>query len=155
MFGVDETLECIQDISLKGGQGEPLCLGWKTSKFFVGAGVYLKDDGYVLKVPNANSYYPLPYPAELKAFQAQGLMPDPLPHYTLPVWEYLFGYSLWIIVAFVVGAGSFKHLAERRRYKRDAQIPVSLGPPTITTEGDQFIAQTVSPMLKPGEQVQH
>lgn len=155
MFGVDETLECIQDVALKGGSGESLCLAWKTSKFFFGAGVYLKDDGYVLKVPGGNSYYPLPDPAELKAFQAQGLMPDPLPPYTLPVWEYLFGYSLWLVIAFVVGATQVKKLAQRRRYRRDEEHPVSLGPPTLTTEGDRFIAQTVSPLLRPGEQVQH
>lgn len=155
MFGVDETLECIQDVSLKGGSGEPLCLAWKTSKYFFGAGVYLKDDGYVLKVPGGTSYYPLPDPGELKAFQAQGLMPDPLPHYSLPIWEYLFGYSLWLVIAFVVGVTQVKRYAERRRYRRDEQLPVSLGPPTIATDGDRFIAQTVSPLLRPGEQVQH
>jgi hypothetical protein len=156
MFGKDETLTCVQDIALKGASDEPLCLAFKTSKYFVGAGVYLKDDGYVLRSTTAkDTYYPMPEGAELKAFQAQGLMPDPLPPYSVPAVEYLFGYSLWLVVGLVIGFERFKTIRTRKRQAKDAATPVSFGPPTISTEGDRFIAQTVGPLLRPGEQVQH
>lgn len=156
MFGKDETLTCIQPVTLKGADGEPLCLAFKTSKYFVGAGVYLKDDGYALKVTSKkDTFYPMPDAAELKAFQAQGLVPDPLPPYSVPFIEYLFGYSLWIIVAGVIVFERLKSAQTKKRKARDAAIPVSFGPPKQETEGDKFIAQTVGPMLRPGEQVQH
>lgn len=155
MFGVDETVECVQSIGLKGASGEPLCLAWKNSKYFFGGGAYLKDQGYVLKIAASNSYYPLPEPAELKDFQARGLVPDPLPAYSMPVQEYLIGYSLWIVIALVVGGMKVKGLATSRRYRRDAEIPLSLGPPGLATEGDHFIAQAVKPLLRDGEKVQH
>lgn len=156
MFGKDETLTCIQPVTLKGADGESLCLAFKTSKYFVGAGVYLKDDGYVLKATSQKDlYYPMPAPEELKAFQAQGLVPDPLPAYSVPVVEYLFGYSLWIVIAGVVAFERLKSARTKKRKARDAAIPVSFGPPKLQTDGDRFIAQTVAPMLRPGEQVQH
>jgi hypothetical protein len=155
MFGRDESIECIQPVDLKGATGEPLCLAWKTSKYFVGAGVYLSDEGYVLKVTAGGSYYPLPAPAELKAFQAQGLLPDPLPSYSLPALEYVFGYSLWLVIAFAVAASQVNRYAAKRRYRSYASVPVSLGPPVIATEGDHFIAQAVKPLLREGERVQH
>jgi len=156
MFGKDETLTCVQPVTLKGANDEALCLAYKTSKYFVGAGVYLKDDGYVLKsMASPDTYYQVPEGAELKAFQADGLMPDPLPPYSVPFVEYLFGYSLWILVALVIGFERFKKARTKKRQAEDAATPVSLGPPTITTDGDRFIADTVRPMLRPGEQVQH
>jgi hypothetical protein len=156
MFGKDETLTCVQDIGLKGANDEPLCLAFKTSKYFVGAGVYLKDDGYVLRSLTAkDTFYPMPDAAELKAFQARGLVPDPLPPYSIPVAEYLFGYSLWIVIAVVIGFERIKKAQTRKRQAKDAATAVSFGPPTISTEGDRFIAQTVGPLLQPGEQVQH
>lgn len=156
MFGKDETIACIQPITLKGAEGEGLCLAYKTSKYFVFAGVYLKDDGYVLGVASKkDTFYPLPEAGELKDFQARGLMPDPLPGYSIPVPEYLFGYSLWIVIAFVAAFGWLKSVNTKRRKARDAAIPVGFGPPTVTTDGDRFIADQVRPMLRPGEQVQH
>ena len=155
LFGADETLECIQPIELKGAAGEPLCLAWKTTKYFFGGGVYLRDDGYALKVTSGSSYYPVPEGAELKDFQARGLVTAPLPGYTLPVEEYLIGYSLWIIILAFVGFVQAKNFATRRRYRREAAIPLSLGPPVVATEGDTFIEHSVRGLLAPGEKVQH
>ncbi|MEW5741516.1 MAG: hypothetical protein AB1938_21530 [Myxococcota bacterium] len=156
LFGKDEKIECIQPIDLKGADGEDLCLAYKTSKYFVFAGVYMKDDGYVLGVPKVKgTYYPLPEATELQGFQARGLVPSPLPGYSIPIPEYLFGYSLWLVIALVAGFGWLKSARTKRRKARDAAIPVSLGPPTIATDGDRFISDTVRPLLRPGEQVQH
>src|SRR5580693_2157252 len=103
MFGADESIECITSVTLKGAKGEPLCLAFKTTKVFVGGGVYLKDDGYVLMIVKEHgSYYPMPAADEVESFQAQGLLPSPLPHYKVPIIEYLFGYSLWIVIVFAI-----------------------------------------------------
>ena len=61
MFGWDDKITCIQGVGVKGQDNEPLCLAYKTSKLFVGAGVYLKDEGYVLGDPaQQDRFYPWP-----------------------------------------------------------------------------------------------
>ncbi len=156
MFGWDDTISCIEPVGVKGEHDEPLCLAYKTSKLFVGAGVYLKDDGYVLGDPaQKGTYYPWPDEPQLTKWQSAGLIPDPLPGYSIPIAEYAFAYSLWIIVAVMVAWALVKNALTRRRQQRDALIPVSFGPPVVVTEGDRFIAETVKGMLQPLEQVQH
>src|SRR3990167_7926762 len=99
MFGWDDKIECIQSVGLKGENGEALCLAYKTSKLFVGGGVYLKNEGYVLGDPaQRDRYYPWPEAKQVKGWQSSGLLPDPLPGYSIPAIEYGVAYSLWIIV---------------------------------------------------------
>ena len=98
LFGLKETLHCIQDVTLKGRNGEELCLAYKTSGYFFFAGVYLSDDGYVLKVKRADLYYPLTE-SNLKEYRAAGYLPAQLPPYKVAIGDYLFGYSLWILLA--------------------------------------------------------
>ena len=155
MFGWDEQIECIQPIGVKGHDGEALCLAYKTSKLFVGAGVYLRDDGYVLGVVSKHgSFYPLPDGAKVKAWQAEGMLPDPLPGYSVPFIEYAFGYSLWIVLAGVVAWALVQRALTKRRHASYATTPVSLGPPQLETDGDRFITSTASAMMHPGEQLQ-
>jgi hypothetical protein len=156
MFGVDESITCIQPVTLKGANDEQLCLAFKTSKIFFGAGVYLRDDGYVLKPVNEyKSYYHMPGADKVARFQQEGLLPSPLPLYKIPVLDYLFGYSLWIVIALAIVFSVLKGRATKRRRARDAATPVSLGPPVHKTPGDEFIASEVKPLLAPGEAVQH
>lgn len=156
MFGWDDKIECIQSVGVKGQDDEPLCLAYKTSKLFVGAGVYLKDEGYVLGDPaQRDRFYPWPEAAQVKSWQSAGLLPDPLPAYSIPAIEYAFAYSLWIIIAVMAGWAVLQRVLTRRRQARDALVPISYGPPKVETEGDKFISQTVAAMLQPGETVQH
>src|SRR4051812_13739050 len=97
-FGKDETLVCLRDVDFKASDGAQLCLGHKFTKTFFVAGLYLKDDGYVLKVRSSDTYYPLD-DAKVRALQAEGAIPTPLPAYSIPLIEYAFGYSLWLIIA--------------------------------------------------------
>lgn len=129
MFGPDESITCIEDVALKGGNGEPLCLAYKRTIVFVFAGVYVKDDGYVLKPKaEARTYYPMPTATELDGFQAAGLLPRPLPPYSLSAWDYLFGYSLWIVIAGVVAVELVKKLVRGNRPALSAAGPEP--PPT-------------------------
>jgi len=107
-FGIQEQIHCIHDVSLKGSKGEDLCLGYKTSSYWIGAGIYLSDDGYVLKIKGDNSYYSFPPTDKVEALQKQELLPEPLPDYSIPFYEYAFGYSLWIVLLGVAVYTLFK-----------------------------------------------
>lgn len=156
MFGWDETIECIEPIGVKGANDEPLCLAHKHGKLFVVAGVWVRDDGYVLGNPaNSKEFYHWPEAAQLSEWQSAGLIPKQLPGYSISAIDYAFGYSLWIIIAGLVALALVKRQLTKRRQARDAMIPVTYGPPEIVTDGDRWIHDTVAPMLASGEQVQH
>jgi hypothetical protein len=80
MFGNDETIHFIQDVTATGAQGEKLYLVYKITKTFLFAGIWLQDDGYVLGVKGeGRRYYTMPKDDELKRLQAGGFLPNPLP----------------------------------------------------------------------------
>jgi hypothetical protein len=112
-FGAKEEIDAIQNI-----EGTDYKLSHKYTLYFFIAGVWVSDDGYVLQKKDAfNTYYPLSAD-EVKNFQAQGKLPSPLPKYSIPLLQYLFGYSLWIIVAFVAGGPFLRHLSRRLMGRR-------------------------------------
>jgi hypothetical protein len=155
LFGNDETLTCIQHVEVKGPKDEPLCLAYKTTKVFFGAGIYLKDDGYVLRIENdAKHYFPLTAD-QTEKLQAASLLPNPLPPYTIPFIEYAFGYSLWIVIVVVAAWSAIAYLRRKRREAEDAATPTSFGPPTLATPVDRFVDEQVRPLLEVGEAVQH
>ena len=116
MFGEQEEIRKISDVSLKGGEAEGLFLGYKTRGLFILAGVYVTDGGYVLGVTGDESkYYSFPTGDELREFQASGMLPKELPKYSLSPWDYIVGYSLWLIAL----AGLLYHLAKKAARRRD------------------------------------
>ncbi len=153
IFGKDESIECIQPVKLKGAEHEELCIAYKTTTLFVGAGVYMKDDGYVLAV-SKNYFYPLPSGSELKEFQSTGMLPDPLPEYSVPLWKYGLGYSLWLIIGLVVAFTLWSSARKKKRLREDAEAPLSAGPPALDTDRDRALADVVRPLLKANEQVE-
>jgi len=118
LFGTQDDLNCIVDIPLKGPSSEQLCLGFKVSMHFFIGGIYASDDGYILKIKNEKSYYPMPTGQELSEFQANGMIPSPLPTYSVPVFDYLFGYSLWIIIGIM---GLWAAIAYKLKKRRQSQ----------------------------------
>ena len=96
-FGTSEKIKEIQDLK---GTEYKLCHKYTFHLFL--AGVYLTDDGYVLqKKGNAVLYVPLDK-EKTDELQKSGLLPSPLPGYSIPITAYLFGYSLWLIVLVVI-----------------------------------------------------
>ena len=163
LFGTDETITCIQHLDVKGPKDESLCLAHKYSKLFIGAGIKLSDEGYVLGVEGGKGdkvthYFELDA-AKLKDLQSSSLLPNPLPKYEIPWFEYAFGYSLWLVI--LVTALWYKAAAmlkTRRLAARAAEVagrPISYGPPVVETKEDRFIHAQVTPLLQPGEVVQH
>jgi hypothetical protein len=155
LFGTDETLTCIQHVDVKGPKDESLCLAYRISKHFLGGGVYLKDEGYVLRLENdAKQYFPLP-PERVEQLQAASLLPRPLPPYTIPWYEYAVGYSLWFGIAFVILSAVVAWARRTRRQAEDAAVPTTVGPPSLVTAADRWAFGQVAPLLAPGEVVQH
>ena len=155
LFGHRETVTCIQDIPTSAPDGAELCLAYKTSGYFLVAGVYFHDDGYVLR-PHIDdgSFYHLP-PELLQSMQQEGTLPTPMPAYSIPWYEYAFGYSLWLAVLAVVAWGLVERRLKRRARERDDAAPVSHGPPEMRTDADRFVDAQVQPLLRRGESVQH
>lgn len=154
-FGKHEEVRCIVKIEGRGPQGEQLCLAFKTSSYWLGAGVFLTDDGYVLKALGPEDVY---YRMGTGGIAVDGL-PSPLPAYSVPWDDYFGGYSLWLVIAFTAAwsAGARK-LKARRRTQFDSSLattPVTYGPPVLKTKGDNFVAATTAPLLRDGETVQH
>jgi len=156
-FGKQETVTCIVDVDARGGGGEPACLAFKTSIYWAGGGVYLSDDGYVLKPRGSgNTYYELSNAA--RDGQVEGL-PSPLPPYSIPFMEYFGGYSLWWAIGAVIvwGVG----VKKVRRHKqvafaaKQSATPIDRGPPRLDTNGDRFVYETIKATLAPGESIQH
>ena len=107
LFGPDESIHRITEVEI---DGKAYYLAFKTTIYFFVAGVYLSDDGYVLQENDkADWFIPLGRD-EIRDLQAAGYLPDPLPRYAVPIWEYLFGYSLWILVA---GTAAFSALGAK------------------------------------------
>lgn len=119
IFGKRDNIQMIQDVSLSGPEGEDLYLGYKTSGYFVGAGIYLSDDGYVLGIHGREDmYFPMPSHERVVELQDAGVLPDPLPGYSVSAGEYAFGYSLWIIILGIIGYELLK-----KRFRRKKTIP--------------------------------
>ncbi len=102
-FGDSESLHKLQDIDMPGPKGEKLYLANRTISKFIFLGVYLSDKGYVLAVVDdpKKGYYPLEEELIKKLQNAQQL-PKPLPKYTISLWDYFLGYSLWIVIFIMV-----------------------------------------------------
>ncbi len=102
-FGDSESLHKLQDIDMPGPKGEKLYLANRTISKFIFLGVYLSDKGYVLAVVDdpKKGYYPLEEELIKKLQNAQQL-PKPLPKYTISLWDYFLGYSLWIVIFIIV-----------------------------------------------------
>lgn len=113
-FGTQERIKCIQPIKIKeetptnqiftridinnpGLTSYNLC--YKISIHFFILGVTLHDDGYVIaEGDNAFRYIPL-NDAQITEYQEKGILPKPLPEYSIPLEQYLVGYSLWLVLA--------------------------------------------------------
>ena len=125
MFGKDETIHFIQDVKITGPKGEKLYLGYMTAIQYFLAGLYVKDEGYVLGVTGKNkSYFNMPKGDKLKSLQKRGLIPDPLPKYSLGVIDYLLGYSLWIVIV-VLGLWQLFSFLRKQRAAESASGPPS------------------------------
>jgi hypothetical protein len=113
MFGTQEEIHKLMDVDITSQDNQPLYLAYKTSTFYAFAGVYIKDEGYVFGVRDKPDVYIETTPEEIAKFQASGLLPDPLPKYSLSFLDYALGYSLWIVLAIIAIVYLFSWLRKR------------------------------------------
>jgi hypothetical protein len=125
-FGKEESIHKIKETDIRDAEGHPLDLAYKVTTFNFFAGVSVHDDGYVLQSrDNTRSYYSLP-PEKIATYQAAGRLPNPLPKYSLSFFDYLFGYSLWIIAGVVICVVVWSSIKKKTRQK---QVATSTGSP--------------------------
>lgn len=121
MFGTEEKIRVIQPT-----KDPQFNLCHKVRTYFFLAGCYVKDDGYVLqKVGDSGNYFSLT-PDQIQQLQTTGDLPTPLPAYSLSIFDYLFGYSNWIILAIFVGIPLVKGAWDAMRSK-----PAEAPPPSV------------------------
>jgi len=118
-FGTDDTIKEIQDLP---GTNYELCYHYHIYYFI--AGIYLANDGYVLtEKPDptkqklltdsaANRYLPLSK-EKTKELQQAGLLPNPLPKYSIPTSAYVEGYLFWPIMLITIVLLSLKSWIRR------------------------------------------
>jgi hypothetical protein len=101
-FGTDERLYAYAKTGIVRAN-KPVALCYKTSTYNLFAPVYTTDEKVLCNV-ESNAYWPVPKGEELRNLQAAGLMPKPVPDYKRPIFDYLMGYLLWVVLA---GVGAF------------------------------------------------
>jgi hypothetical protein len=154
MFGTRDEIECIVPTKFAGPEGTQVCLAKKVSLHFFGAGVHVSDGGYVLRVDHGQTYYKL-NEANLKELQALGLVPTPLPKYAITPLQYLFGYSLWIVLFIVAVAMIAQRLFGKLRPFLAAPTAAVTGPPIVRTDDDKWLSAELGKHLHQGERLQH
>jgi hypothetical protein len=155
LFGTRDEIDCLTDVKLRVEPGEALCLAHKSHTWALVLPAYFHDDGYVLRLKGKDLYCPMPPAADVAALQAQGLLPAPLPAYHVGVFDYAFGYSLWITIGLLAVWSLVEMARQKRRRGRLAVTAPTLGPPRLLTRTDRFVDEQVRPLLVSGEQIQH
>ncbi len=109
MFGAAEKIEFVSDTGIPGPNGTKLTLARKiTTKSFL-APYTVHDDGFVLGVAgDSKRYIPFPDESNIKAFQIAKLLPDPLPSWEMPLFDKVWGHSLWILLLGLIGYSTLK-----------------------------------------------
>jgi hypothetical protein len=80
-------------------EGTPLSLCYKAMTYFFLGGLYTTDEYVLCENAASKRYWNLPSPEKLAALQERGLLPKPLPPYKRDFIDYVFGYSLWVLLA--------------------------------------------------------
>lgn len=123
-LGPEEKLRSLEDVRLQTSAKEALFIGHKVTFYWLGLPFTFSDDGYILGVKGKQVYYPLDK-NKLGEWQAQGLLPNPLPAYELSAADYVFGHLLWVVLAASGLWTGARALYARRRRKPPAASPVA------------------------------
>lgn len=121
LIGDEQTVHFLQPVTVKGPNGEALDLGYRTTTTWFLLGVAVRPQGYVLVPQGDYRHYFSLSPDEVKQYQAQGGLPNPLPPYQLSFSDYLTGYSLWIAILIALIFPVRNYFVERKR--RAAGLP--------------------------------
>jgi hypothetical protein len=119
-FGSEDRVRVLQDVNVRGQNGESLYLGYKMTVQNVMLGIYIKRDGYVLGIKgDSKHYYHLPSAQEVERLQRAGLLPNPLPPYRMDFADYLYGFLMWPVALLLTVVSIFLNAAKRAREEAD------------------------------------
>ena len=155
-FGQQNDLTCIVDVSMVVEDGEPLCLAYKTMTFSVGLPVYFEDQGYVLAIKDdMSSYYQMPTGVQLAGSQIMGMLPEPLPSYSIPPQEYAQGFLFWVLLPFAVLLVIIQSKIKKgRQASLDTTQPPGSSSVKLGTKTDRWLADEASKLLESGETIE-
>jgi hypothetical protein len=117
-FGNDEALHAYAKTGMT-HKNKKLSLCYKTSTYSVFAPIYTTDEKVLCDV-DTKMYWPVPTGDRLAKLQNAGHMPNPVPNYSRPALDYVFGYILWITLSIF---GLFTIVPKLRRKRRDDAEP--------------------------------
>lgn len=121
VFGKVSEVTCIQDLPTK--TGKHACLGYQLDYYGVVFPGYARDAGYALKLGDQTFHLD---DDSIASSQKSGLLPDPLPPYSVPTEKYVWGFSLWPILLVLVVAALLRRRGAARRHARDLK-PIAPG----------------------------
>jgi hypothetical protein len=122
-FGAKETLTVVGSTQLRDESGKALELVVKVTEKCVGLPYHSKSEGLFLKAAGQwSTYQRLPPPDELARLQRAAMLPTPLPPDGLPLFEYLVGHSLWILLIGGTIAGSFVFHRVALQFNSDQRV---------------------------------
>lgn len=135
MFGEQDNFETIQKITVSDAliaeyklpaewAGDKTELASHTTTLFILAGVNITDKGYAIQVAGTDDYWELT-PEMITELQEIGVLPTPMPTYSIPIIDLLFGYSLWIVIA---GLAVF-YGAKALLFRKKKDEPLAVEPP--------------------------
>jgi len=117
-FGTVANIHDVCAVGLKGPHQEPMRLGYRTETKCFLLGYSVRDAGYVLQAAHDTTHYYVLKSEKIPIYQKQGLLPTPLPPYTLSVRDYAFGYSLWIFLGIACLYQAIRLIVVRQRHSR-------------------------------------
>lgn len=97
-FGVEEKIRKMVKTELKDEKGREIWVGNKITIYEAFAGVYGREDGYVLTANTDEGYMPWPGPEELKGLQLTGMIPKDLPKAEMNGMDIFGSFMLWWIM---------------------------------------------------------
>jgi hypothetical protein len=109
-FGKDEKCRFIDDVrvphavasSVPAQWTEGVYLGRRIETYWFGAGVSFKDHGLAICSKRGDAYWGLDE-GDVTQLQAARILPTPLPNDALLPLDWVFGYSLWLLLAAILG----------------------------------------------------
>jgi len=112
-FGTDIRTHHIIELE-KDGNEETSYLGYYTETEWFGLGVGIEDKGYIIGIKGQDKFVPLNEDLK-RAMQEKGFLPMSLPEYKISMIDYIFGYSLYIVIIGILLWGGMQYMLKARR----------------------------------------
>lgn len=115
MFGQQDSIHFVANTTLPGPGGAHLFLGHLVTMHAFLLPYYVESKGLVLGVSGeSKKYIPLPAGEQLAALKSTGFLPQALPTPELGIFDYIIGFSLELLLLFLVGYPLLKKLFTKK-----------------------------------------